>query len=99
MIARAPIRELIEPHFKTVITKDRINNALQNNIIFSEPGNIIMRNAIDLCVDRFKQKIMEIVSFGSLHHTGPFLLYDAYKKSFSLSVHVSAVILYYTVCF
>lgn len=83
MIARAPIRELIEPHFKTVITKDRIHNALQNNIIFSEPGNIIMRNAIDLCVDRFKQKIMEIVSFGSLHHTGPFLLYDAYKKSFN----------------
>ena len=77
MINRIPLRNVIDADCKFMVTKDRINNAYQNNVIFTEAKNEALKSAIDLCVKRFKERFMKRVPCGSLYHTGPFLFYDA----------------------
>ena len=77
MINRIPLRNVIDTDCKFMVTKDRINNAYQNNVIFTEAKNDALKSAIDLCVKRFKERFMKRVPCGSLYHTGPFLFYDA----------------------
>ena len=66
-----------ETECNMILTKDRIENAYQNNFIMCIPRHPLMKNAIDLCVKRYNVKFMKKVSFGSLYHTGPYLLYTA----------------------
>ena len=78
MINRIPLREINnETECNMILTKDRIANAYQNNFIMCIPRHPLMKNAIDLCVKRYNVKFMKKVSFGSLYHTGPYLLYTA----------------------
>lgn len=83
MIGRTPLRNIITSKLTSGICIDRINNAFQNNVILTVPKNPMMKNCIDLCVERFKKKIHQQQNFGSLYHTGPFLFYTAIREHLS----------------
>lgn len=80
MINRVPLREIISSDEEYYLVKDRIPNAYQNCFIAVKSKDINILTCISEVVKRFQKKINIRESFGSLHHTGPYLFYDCMKK-------------------
>jgi mannosyltransferase OCH1-like enzyme len=79
MIARVPLRQIIDQYDETYLCRDRIPNAYQNNFICSVSSTNEMLNCIKESTARFEGRMNKRVSFGSLYHTGPYLFYSCMK--------------------